>query len=265
LGYAVTKVDGGVQITLTIFVMSFATLVAAAFFVVLWNRPYVFYSPGEYGSTNPKDFVEAMRPGLLPQRMQDQITLAESIEKKPADSEPQFQLLQSMLGDFQKQLLILMHEESAAIPYASGWTSDLRYQVLTSGASPSFSVGMFIPERISQDLAGTGTIEMDLERFGPQLKLTAFGHEFAKWLVDNGQKAAFFETPYGKFGERRRPDGVEDEVWESMIAAADVKAAKRRLWAPGKKSAKTEPAAAPGVVTNPTGPDGEQAQPAAGE
>lgn len=44
LSYALTQVDDGVQVALTVFVITYAILVAGAFFVILWNRPYVFYS-----------------------------------------------------------------------------------------------------------------------------------------------------------------------------------------------------------------------------
>lgn len=50
LGFAVTQVEGGVQIALTIFVISFALLVAGAFFLILWHRPWVFYPPSEYAA-----------------------------------------------------------------------------------------------------------------------------------------------------------------------------------------------------------------------
>jgi len=61
LGYAVTKTTGAVQYALTAFVVFFALAVATAFFLVLWNRPYVFYAPSEYGSVDPKSFIDAVK------------------------------------------------------------------------------------------------------------------------------------------------------------------------------------------------------------
>lgn len=61
LGYAVTRVTGGVQLVLTSFVILYAVLVAGLFFLVLWNRPYVFYPPSEYGPTDPAKFITALR------------------------------------------------------------------------------------------------------------------------------------------------------------------------------------------------------------
>jgi hypothetical protein len=57
LGVAVIRTEGGVQIALTAFVVAFPLLVAAAFFTILWTRPWVFYAPTEYGSVDPALFV----------------------------------------------------------------------------------------------------------------------------------------------------------------------------------------------------------------
>lgn len=59
-GIAVTQATGGVQVALTVFVIVFPLFVAGAFFAVLWNRPYVFYPPTEFGGgTNVLDYVRA--------------------------------------------------------------------------------------------------------------------------------------------------------------------------------------------------------------
>jgi hypothetical protein len=61
LGFAVTQTSGGIQVALTTFVIVFPLLVAGGFFAVLWNRPYVFYSPYEYGQQDVREYVEAMQ------------------------------------------------------------------------------------------------------------------------------------------------------------------------------------------------------------
>ena len=62
LGVAVTQTTGGIQVALTTFVIGFPVLVAAAFFAILWDRPYVLYPPTEYGGgTDVTGFVEAMQ------------------------------------------------------------------------------------------------------------------------------------------------------------------------------------------------------------
>lgn len=60
-GLAVTQAQGGVQVTLTVFVVVFPVLVAAAFFVILWKKPYVFYPPTEFGAgANVSEYVQAI-------------------------------------------------------------------------------------------------------------------------------------------------------------------------------------------------------------
>lgn len=61
LGIGVIQTTGGIQIALTVFVIVFPLLIATAFFVILWNRNYVFYSPNEYGQQDVKQYVEAMQ------------------------------------------------------------------------------------------------------------------------------------------------------------------------------------------------------------
>lgn len=62
LGVAVTQTTGSIQVTLTIFVVLFPVLIAAGFFAVLWQKPYAFYPPSEYGGhVNVEQYIQAMR------------------------------------------------------------------------------------------------------------------------------------------------------------------------------------------------------------
>ncbi len=62
-GIAVTQATNGIQIALTSFVILFPLLVASAFFIILWNRPYVFYPPNEFANgVDVSKYVEAMAP-----------------------------------------------------------------------------------------------------------------------------------------------------------------------------------------------------------
>jgi hypothetical protein len=60
LGIAATKTTGTIQVALIVFVIGFPILVAAAFFAVLWTRPYVFYPPSEYAKVDVQKFVDAL-------------------------------------------------------------------------------------------------------------------------------------------------------------------------------------------------------------
>lgn len=60
---AITKADGTIQLILTLFAVLFPIGVGAAFFSILWNRPYVLYPPTEYGTgTDVEKYVGALRP-----------------------------------------------------------------------------------------------------------------------------------------------------------------------------------------------------------
>lgn len=65
LGIGVIQTSGGIQIALTAFVIVFPLLVAGGFFLILWHKPYVFYSPTEYGQQNVREYVEAMQRKAL--------------------------------------------------------------------------------------------------------------------------------------------------------------------------------------------------------
>jgi hypothetical protein len=60
LGIALTRASGGVQIALTVFVIIFPIMIACAFFLILWFRNYVFYSPKEYENVDVEKYVVAM-------------------------------------------------------------------------------------------------------------------------------------------------------------------------------------------------------------
>jgi tetratricopeptide (TPR) repeat protein len=62
-GLALVNTSGGIQVALTAFVAVFPVLVAAAFFLTLWYRNYVFYPPSDFGDdTDVAKYVGAMRP-----------------------------------------------------------------------------------------------------------------------------------------------------------------------------------------------------------
>jgi hypothetical protein len=62
LGIAVIQTQGGIQIALTAFLITFPVLIAGLFFTILYLKPFVFYSPKEFGEqTSVRDYVEAMQ------------------------------------------------------------------------------------------------------------------------------------------------------------------------------------------------------------
>jgi hypothetical protein len=197
LGYAVTKVAGGVQITLTIFVMLFAVAVAGAFFAILWNRPYVFYAPSEYGSVDPQKFIHAMK-GVVPEKLLEGV---EHVEANPQSDEAKFELVDGLVERASKQHLIAMKLSDSTVPIAF-----FGGRYLTGDTQHWSAEGGFQGEKIWSDFQGTGFLEIVDE--GPAVRLTYLGKLFVEWLEKTNRKAQFYESPIAKWGQPWRPDGV---------------------------------------------------------
>ena len=201
LGLALTQVANGVQVALTVFVIVFALLVAGAFFIILWFRPFVFYSPSEFGDVDPKSFIDAMR-GRLPERVSEQISMAEQVEARPTDQSAQFRLIDSLIDEAVRQHIILMHEKD--IPLQIGDFFGHYYE--TGKQGKGWSTGSMSGQTFCEKLNGTGLIELASK--GSAIQLSKMGHEFAKWLIDSGMKATFLSTPLGGWGVPYRPPGM---------------------------------------------------------
>jgi len=200
LGYAVTQTQDGVQIALTVFVISFALLVFGAFFLVLWNRPYVFYPPSEYGDADPKKFVEAMNASSP--RVSTAIQMIEKASNEPDNQDATFAVIDSLIDDTYRQMLVLMYEQQMRIPFVNYFGA--RYEL--AWKSGKWSGGGFNAQDFAKKLDGTGLLR--IEASGPSVCLTPLGNEFARWLVENGKKADFFETPFGTWGQRIELEGL---------------------------------------------------------
>ncbi len=216
MGYAVTKVTGGVQVALTMFVIAFALLVASAFFLILWNRPYVFYPPSEYGSIDPKTFVSAIRQEVPP-KIVEQAKLVASVERDPADTDAQFRLIDSMLDETHRQHLILMHENSCDLPYGELWFGHKYEMEYENGGA---AIGSFDGRSFLSKLEGTGFVNLLTK--GPKIALTENGHRFAGWLVGHKRKATFMHTPLGGWGEPK-PGGIIIKSREKQAREAAAK------------------------------------------
>lgn len=195
--YAITRVTGSIQLTLTVFVVVFTLAVACAFFAIIWCRPYNFYAPGEYGNVKPKEFIESLRNAPA---LQEQVKLAQSVSENPEDSQSRFALIATMAEEAHLQWIILMHEKRLSIVQGA---EHLYLYKRGGGGTGSFSNGG------RNNLAGTGLI--DLNSLGHKVTLTEEGHKFAKWLLANGRKCDVFMTDYGGWGDV--PDGHPMEQW----------------------------------------------------
>lgn len=195
LGYALTKTADGVQIALTVFVILFAVLVAAAFFLILWHRPFVFYSPSEYGDIDPRSFIDAIKKSVSP-RVAEQLQLVREIERNPKNQDAQFGIVNSLLDEVYRQHLILMSEQNVDIPYSDMFSH--KYSLGTK--NQHLGNGMFQSGDFVKKLEGTKFVEL-IQDQGIKIRITDEGRAYAKWLVGKGKKADFIDTPLGKWGE----------------------------------------------------------------
>lgn len=195
LGYAITKTTGGVQVSITVFVILFAILVATAFFLILWHRPYVFYAPSEYGNIDPKQFIDAVKTSVSP-IVREQVKLVKKVEENPQDKDAQYNLIDSLLDPVTRQHLILMEEFDVEIPYTDMFGH--KYDLGTKDKHKAN--GHFMPRDFVEKLEGTGFIDLTTGS-GIKIKLTEVGKEFAQWLSVSGQKTGYIVTPFGTWGE----------------------------------------------------------------
>lgn len=196
LGFALTRVAGSVQVALTIFVIAFPLLIAAAFFYVLWNRAYVFYAPSEYGNVNPSDFMSAMRDAPL---VVTQVELAKSLEKNPFSDDARFSLIDSMAEDSEIQCAIFMYESGKDLPAFSS------YIYCNKGGGMASGDAAFSSRRALQ---GAGIVR---PAGGGGWGLTEEGKRFAAWLINRQRKCDYFWTQAGSWGIPE--PGSREEKW----------------------------------------------------
>ncbi|WP_437829276.1 hypothetical protein [Sorangium sp. So ce1153] len=114
-GVAATQTSGMVQVAFCAFAIAFPLMVATAFFMVLWRRPYVLYPPQEFGNqVDVKHYVEAMRAQTL--GTQEVLTLVRtSITEALESREAREALLRSSAAVSSVASATALHEASDAL------------------------------------------------------------------------------------------------------------------------------------------------------
>jgi len=222
LGIAVTQVTGGVQIALTCFVIAFALGAAGAFFFILWYRPYVFYSPAEYGRTDPKHFVDAMR-GIVPDQIVERVRDAEA---KPKDDTAQFALMDSLIDEAIRQHVLLMWVKNVTIPLSEYWGN--RFE--TGKTNGSWMSGGISGREITKKLGGSGLVL--IEPSGLSVQLTELGARFADWLATTGKQNDFYTSELGGWGTPKRPDGMPAQFLHGMGVVPPMPRTQRGMGEP---------------------------------
>jgi hypothetical protein len=148
LGFAATKTEGGIQIALTAFVITFPILVAAAFFFILWHKPYAFYSPGEYGQVDVEKFIGALSQTRFTRIVKHAADLKN--ETKIIGDPDQFKLLFKVTGDRWKKSTKAMQVEDGCLVQVT--TEQLNPDgSLSAAEAVAFVPGVGIQEDVNGD------------------------------------------------------------------------------------------------------------------
>jgi len=149
LGVPVTQTVGGVQVALTVFVLGFPLGVATAFFLILWSRPWVLCSPGEYGDTDVGRYVDALAQAKFSKA-------ATRTAEVPGDitvvgNPDQFRLLFKAAGTW-------WQKSTKAMDVGTGCVVQVSSEILNPDGSVSVAEAVaFVPDvRIEDDDVGPG-------------------------------------------------------------------------------------------------------------
>lgn len=114
----------------------------------------------------------------------------------------QFQIIHDLLDDAAEQYIILMHEQDLKFQHRRNvFEPRSHYEFWKNNGSGG--KGGFSFDDLCKKLPDAGILVPDLRS---QVTLTPRGHEYAKWLIERGHKAAFFECELGTWGERPKDE-----------------------------------------------------------
>lgn len=207
---AAVKLDGWPQQALVIFVIAYATVVTAIFFLFLWFKPENFYAPSDYGDVSPESYVKALRG--LPS---ETINAVVNLEDNPFDQDALFALMDALVPEETKQHLILVSKLGGILDVSN---ADERgnthtYEIITRNKGISF--GVFSPREFLRNLDGTQLVTPYDNH--SKIKLTARGEKFASWLLEHDKGAESFWSEKGGWGERRNLADVLKERFPQNI------------------------------------------------
>ena len=207
LVYAVTKVNGVVQITLAVFVITFALLVFTVFCWILWHRANIFYPPN-YGEHTPEAFRKATTP--MPKVVGEGIEIAAFVRSNPNNEDAHFRLIDSLLDPLDRQLLVLMHQEPCELLFPEVDNGKAKYEIEFD--EENSAVGQFNSQMLYFNVhdasleysKSLGAALIEAKTKDKKISLTESGHKFVEWLVKNQKKASYMKTGYGGWGEPSR-------------------------------------------------------------
>ena len=141
-------------------------------------------------------------------QMKDSIRSLGIREKKSLsgsiDQSTNFKVISGLLENSDKQFIILMHEKKISFGRENSYVSfGLPYAC--SKKDRWASHGFFSLDKLCRNLPDADLLKVDLRN---NVELTERGHEFAAWLIDNGEKADHFLSRQYTWGEL--PEGFKD-------------------------------------------------------
>lgn len=206
---AAVRITGWEQSALVIFVISYSSGVTLIFFLFLWCKPENFYAPSEFADINPDDFVNALKG--LPEGTKE---AAINYSRNPEEIKYQFELIDSLLDESDKQHLIFMRENNGFLDISNTTDAGTTHSFdLLSTDENIMQSGRFSPSRFSSRLEGTDLINISADKM--QINLSQKGKKFTDWLMDNGKKAESFKTDMGGWGEEVTHENFVKKVKEN--------------------------------------------------
>lgn len=99
-GIALINTEGTTQLILAIYLLIFPMIIACAYFYILFNKPYVLYSPFEYKSADEIDrFINTLR-----NTTDDAINSYKEIEKLRIDTGNQAKAISAITADGERMI-----------------------------------------------------------------------------------------------------------------------------------------------------------------
>lgn len=193
---AAIQLNGWPQGALVIFVISYASVVTAVFFLFLWLKPENFYSPSDYVETRPAEFIAALRG--LPDNIEEGIA---SVSEDPLDKVKRFMLLSNLLKENVKQHLVLMARSNGQIliPGRENFLGQKLFSYEFLQRDGTFSFGTLPVDEFVKSFQGTDMLLVSADT--KKILLQPAGQDFADWLISNELDAEKMNADSGGWGQ----------------------------------------------------------------
>ena len=188
----VTQTSGAIQVALTVFVLVFPVLVGAAFFQILWFRPWVFYAPNEYGNIDPTKFVGALSQAMRAQKTSadlSSLTPLSNMTPPRANRGTELPTGWYALGSGRNDYEFGVDDRVSHTGKRSGYTKSIRPSEGFGALSQIFKADLFRGKRVkmigfakSEDVKNSAGLWMRVD--GPDGKVLGFDNMSSRPIKD---------------------------------------------------------------------------------